>query len=256
MSKRVIFGDWDSAPHLTEEMKQKYLAEMLPSLRDARTRGIPFLGSGAVYPVPLDTISVKPFPIPDSWLRVYGLDVGWNRTAALWGALDPTTDILYLYSEHYVAGDAPQVHAAAIKGEGIVSSHRAPWIKGVIDPAARGRTQTDGLRLIAEYRNFGLDVQPAVNAIQAGIEAVWARLASGRLKVFSTLQFFFKEFMLYRRDQSGKIIKKFDHLMDALRYLVMSGIARAEAVPVKEEEDYSGRWKVGAQAGSASWMSA
>jgi len=31
-----------------------------------------------------------------------------------------------------------------------------------------------------------------------------------------------KEFNLYHRDENGKIVKKNDHLLDALRYLIMS----------------------------------
>ena len=28
---------------------------------------------------------------------------------------------------------------------------------------------------------------------------------------------------MYRRDQAGRIVKEFDHLLDAMRYLIMSG---------------------------------
>ena len=111
--RRVVFATWDDVPHLTEAMKQSQLATMDPHLRDARTRGIPFLGSGAVYPVPTDVIEIRPFAIPDHWPRGFGMDVGWNRTAAIWGALDPANDILYLYDEHYVAEENPNVHADA-----------------------------------------------------------------------------------------------------------------------------------------------
>ena len=45
----------------------------------------------------------------------------------------------------------------------------------------------------------------------------------GRLKVFTSLSNWYSEFRMYRRDQEGRIVKEFDHLMDAFRYLVMSG---------------------------------
>jgi len=237
--KRLVFCDWSSVPHLTEAMKAKQLADMDPHLRDARTRGIPFLGSGAVYPVATEVIEIKPFAIPDHWPRAFGLDVGWNRTAAIWGALDRDSDILYLYDEHYVAQETPQVHVQAILGYAGKSNLRAKWIPGVIDPASKGRTQTDGEKLLETYRNLGLDVETAVNAINAGVHEVWLRLSSGRLKVFSTLQFFFKEYLLYRRDENGKIIEsksRPNHLMDAARYLVMSGIQNMKAVPYRSNE--------------------
>lgn len=224
-------------------MKAKQLADMDPHLRDARTRGIPFLGSGAVFPVTTDVIEIKPFAIPDHWPRAFGLDVGWNRTAALWGAMDPTNDILYLYDEHYVAEETPSVHAAAIMGYGIHSHYRAKWIPGVIDPAAQGQGQRDGIKLIEDYRALGLDLEAAMSKVtESAVRDVWLRLSSGRLKVFNTLQYFFKEYLLYRRDTKGKIMEsktRPDHLMDCLKFLVVSGISRMKQVPFEKESEFN-----------------
>jgi hypothetical protein len=74
-------------------------------------------------------------------------------------------------------------------------------------------------------------LQPAVNAVEAGLLATWGRLSSGRLKVFSNLQNWLSEFRIYRRDESGRVVKANDHLMDCTRYLVMSGLSRAAALP-------------------------
>ena len=98
-------------------------------------RGIPSLGAGAIYPVPESEVVVQPFKVPHYWPICYALDVGWNRTAALWAAHDTETDTAYLVSEHYRAHAEPPIHAEAIKARGA-------WIPGVIDPAARGRSQT------------------------------------------------------------------------------------------------------------------
>lgn len=135
-----------------------------------------------------------------------------------------------------MAQEEPVIHAAAIKGTNTpVNSkfgvHRAPWIPGVIDPAARGRSQTDGKRLVEVYRGLGLDLEYADNSVEAGITEVWNRLSTGRLKVFRTLTNFFNEYRLYRRDKNGKIVKMGDHLMDAIRYDIMSGLSRA--IPVR-----------------------
>lgn len=220
-------------------MKTKQLADMDPHMRDARTRGIPFLGSGAVYPVPTDVIEVRPFAIPDSWPRAFALDVGWNRTAALWGAWDRESDIVYLYDEHYVAEENPNTHANAIMGYGTKGNLRAKWIPGVIDPASNGRSQKDGEQLFAAYVNLGLDIEMSKNGVDAGIHEVWLRLSSGRLKVFSHLQFFFKEYLLYRRTKEGKLVKnkqRPDHLMDCCKYLILSGIERMKPVPYQGSE--------------------
>jgi Terminase RNaseH-like domain len=93
-------------------------------------------------------------------------------------------------------------------------------MEGVIDPAARGRSQIDGTRLIEVYRDLGLRLYPAKNEVEGGIQAVQNALATGKLKIFNTLQNIQKEYTLYRRDLNGKIIKENDHLMDCMRYLI------------------------------------
>jgi hypothetical protein len=50
--------------------------------------------------------------------------------------------------------------------------------------------------------------------------------------VFSTLVNFKAEYRIYRRDENGHIVKQFDHLMDDMRYLIMSGLDRAKVRPV------------------------
>lgn len=230
MSKWCIGIGWDDVPHLTAEDKAELLDSIPPYQRDARTKGIPQLGSGVIYPVAPDIYTCEAFAIPDWWPRAYALDVGWNRTAAIWGAWNRDNDTVYLYDEYYVAEAPPQVHADAIKGRG-------EWIPGVIDPASAGSNQKDGTQLISEYRALGLDVSPADNTVEAGIHSVYRRLISGRLKVFRHLVNWTSEVRLYRRDEKGKIVKERDHLMDATRYLIMSGMGRAETAPSHRWED-------------------
>ena len=53
------------------------------------------------------------------------------------------------------------------------------------------------------------------------------------------------EFRLYRRDEKGNVVKENDHLMDATRYLVVSGLQVATTEPVKRNTDRgyaSGGW--------------
>lgn len=223
-TRAVIMATWDDAPHLTEPMKRAMLDTYPPYQRDARSKGIPQLGSGAIYPVPESEFLVDPFEIPAHWPRVYALDVGWNRTAALWLALDRESQTVYAYSEHYRGQAEPSVHANAIRARG-------EWIPGVIDPASRGRSQIDGQQLLSDYRDLGLELAEADNAVEAGIYAVWERLSAGRIKVFRTLQNFLAEYRLYRRDDKGRIVKANDHLMDDLRYGIVSGLQHAITKP-------------------------
>ena len=143
------------------------------------------------------------------------LELFEKRKVAL-RARDPGS--IYLYSEHYQGQGEPASHAQAILGRGA-------WIPGVIDPACLGSSQIDGRTLMEIYRSLGLSIFPAVNAVEAGITEVWNLLVSGRLKVMVNLTNWLREFRKYHRDDkgSGKIVKRDDHLMDATRYLIVSG---------------------------------
>ena len=229
--KYVVTATWDDAPHLTERQKTELLASIPAYQRDARAKGVPQLGSGAIYPILEDEILVEPFEIPPSWPKAYALDVGWNRTAALWMAWDQQSDVIYLYSEHYQGKAEPVIHAEAVKARGA-------WIPGVIDPAARGRNQKDGTRLIDDYVGLGLSLTCAINAVESGLLAVWQRLSTGRLKVFKGLQNFLAEYRVYRRDDNGKIVKENDHLMDDMRYLISTGLSVAMTAPPDDYQDW------------------
>jgi len=209
--KAVVQAGWDDAPWLDKETKARLLEDTPLHLRAARSKGEPGMGSGNVYAVALEDIVVPPFAIPKDWKKMYALDVGWNRTACLWIAIDPSNDVVYAYDEHYIGEQHPAIHALAIKSRG-------DWIRGVIDPASRGRSPQDGQQLIRNYKDAGLKILPANNEVDAGIQKVHERLAAGKLKFFSTCVNLQKEYALYRRDVKGKIIKENDHLMDCLRY--------------------------------------
>ena len=123
-SRSVILATWDDVPHLDERAKEMLFASYMPFQRDARTKGIPALGSGAIYPVPESDIVIPDFALPNHWPRAYGMDVGWNRTAAIWGAFDRETSTSYLYSQHYRGEAEPVVHAEAVKSRGKMDSWR------------------------------------------------------------------------------------------------------------------------------------
>lgn len=226
-SKHVVMASWDDVPHLSAKTKEILWNSIPPFQRDARSKGIPQLGAGAIYPVPESDVVVADFEIPAHWPRGFSMDVGWNRTSAGFWALDRDNDILYRTGEHYRGEAEPSIHAQAIKARG-------EWFPGVIDPASRGRSQADGKMLLQSYIDLGLDLDIAFNGVESGIYQVWQRLSSGRLKVFASCQNWRYEFRLYRRDEKGWIVKTNDHAMDETRYMIMSGIARMKTKPVEQ----------------------
>lgn len=210
-SKFYCTATWDDVGHLDAKTKKELWDSIPVHERESRAKGVPTIGVGKIYPIDIETLLIDPFELPKHWTKGYALDVGWNKTAALWGALDRDSDALYLYSEHYMGQAEPAVHASAIKGRGKMT--------GFIDPASKGRSQHDGEQLLQLYRNEGLTLLMADNAVEAGIFDVYQRMTSGRLKMFRTLVNLQKELSIYHRDENGKVVKKSDHLADCMRYL-------------------------------------
>lgn len=229
--KYVTQVSWEEVPHLDDRQKKKILNSYSDFEREARSKGIPSLGAGAIYPYLEDSIVVQPFKIESWWPKAYGLDVGWNRTAAVWGAMDPESRQIYIYSEHYEGQSQPAVHASAIKARG-------DWLFGAIDPGSIGGSQVDGRALFDLYCEEGLNLELADNSVEAGILAVGQMFATGQLKIFSTCKNLLAEYRVYRRDEKGKILKKNDHALDALRYLVMSARDIMRALPDPDEIEY------------------
>lgn len=218
MSRLLVTATWEDVPHLSRAEKDELWQSIPPYQRDARAKGIPQLGSGAVYQVPESTITVDDFALPKHWPRAYALDAAQaGPTAAVWGALDREGDVLYIYSVYKREQAEPSIHAAAVRARG-------QHLPGVGDVA--GIANADGIQFLSLYRELGLDIDLADKGVESGIQRVWELLSAGRLKVFASCGAWFEEFRLYRRDEKGRIVKSNDHLMDATRYLVVSGVNR------------------------------
>lgn len=216
-SRAAISIAWADAPWLDEDAKKQIRESTPPHLRATVEFGTFAVGEGSIYPIPVEEIVVpmaETFSIPKHWRFVYGMDVGWNVTPAAFLAQNPDTGVWYMYDEYYGQQQPPAVHAERIK------SVAGDWMVGLIDPASRSKSQSDGEQLLTQYKKLGLRLRVADNAVESGITKVWSLLASGKLKIFANCHNFLNEYVLYRREK-GQIVKKNDHLLDALRYAVM-----------------------------------
>lgn len=224
-----VQAGWNDNPYLQDAEKQQLRKSMAPHELEAREKGIPSLGSGMVYPVAESAITCNPFEIPEFWPRVYGLDFGWTApTAALFGAHDRDNDVIYFYGEYALAELTPQQHASNLLKLG------ADWIPGVFDPSGLQSSIKDGDKLAQVYHDVGLIyLYKADNAKEAGIAKTLTRMQNGQLKLFNTLSQTLKELRIYGRDENGIVRKGNDHLMDCMRYVVMSGLglARPQRLP-------------------------
>lgn len=233
MAKFVVNLTMNDAPHLKAEEIQEILSSYSPHERDARSKGIPQLGSGAIYPLVEADVICDPFLPPDKWPRAAAMDVGWKKTAALWGTYDVKSDCIYLYSEYYRGYAEPSIHADGIAARG-------RWVPIAVDCHSDRHSEAGAEALLTTYEKLGLNISKANNGpgtVDPSILEVFQRLSSGRLKIMSHLLNTLSEFRVYRRDVNGKIVKENDHLMDAMRYLVMSILQIMELPPPDDIED-------------------
>tara|TARA_Y100000310_G_scaffold312663_1_gene360196 strand:+ start:1739 stop:3190 length:1452 start_codon:yes stop_codon:yes gene_type:complete len=218
------------ADHYSDAQRQ-YIVEMHPEHeREARTMGVPALGSGRVFPVEEIYIKEEGFQIPGYWTRGVGMDIGYDHpTAAVWGAFDADTDTLHIYDAYRVKEETPAVHSAAILARG-------DWIP-VFWPHDALKHDTGGSckQIAQQYRDLGVHMfrahathSPAKMekegtggfGTEAGIQRLIDRMRTGRLKVSDHLYDWFEEYRIYHR-KDGKVVKMNDDLMSATRILEM-----------------------------------
>lgn len=212
----------DDAEHIPLADRQKIIASYPAHEREARTLGIPALGSGRIFPVAEQQISVAGFKIPDHWRLIGGLDFGWDHPfAAVKLAYDGDNDAIYVVNAYRQSQALPAIHCAAIKAWGA----DMPWAwphDGYATEKGSGeqlRQQYRGhsLRMLPEHAQFPGD---RGNSVDAGLVEMHERMETARFFVFSHLADWFDEFRLYHR-KDGKVVKQADDLMDATRYAMM-----------------------------------
>jgi hypothetical protein len=87
----------DDVGHFTAEEKAKIIASYPAHEREARTKGIPTLGSGRIFPVPEETLAIEHREFPRHWPRIGDMDFGWDHPfAAIELVWDRDTDTVYV----------------------------------------------------------------------------------------------------------------------------------------------------------------
>jgi phage terminase large subunit-like protein len=216
----------EDAPHFTPEQIEQIRASYPAFERDARTRGIPMRGSGAVFPINLEDLLCEGFSIPGHWRQICGIDFGWDHpSAGVRLAHDPDSDALYVTAEYRAKEQTPLMFAGAVKPWG----DWLPWAWPHDGHQSGGKFGAqDQKQLATIYRSHGLKMlgshstfQNGSNGVEAGITEMLERMQTGRLKVFNSCRLWAEEFNAYHR-KDGVIVKEHDDLMAATRYALMS----------------------------------
>jgi len=215
---------WDDSPHLSEDEKARLLLSYPEWQRDARTRGIPMLGEGAVFTISDSELLCDPFEIPAHFRQVCGVDFGISHPAAgVWIAHDPDRDIVYVTDCYKATGETSVYHAEAIK-------RRGKWIPVSWPHDGLQKDKASGVALMTMYLEHDVnmlhvsarydDKIGGAQAMEPSVIDILERMRTGRFKVFSNLSEWMEEKRLYHR-KDGRIVREKDDLMSATKYAVM-----------------------------------
>lgn len=213
----------DDAGHMTPEKKAEIIAKYKPYEKEARTKGIPMLGSGRIFPYTDESITEATIPlhkIPPEWFKGWGVDFGIDHPfAASLCAIDRDTDCFHVLHTIRVSDQQALQHSVAIKNVAV----RAP----VFWPHDGHKRESDAKAIAEKYKNFGLHMWPehathksGGYGVEAGLLEMDGRMTTGRFKVGAHLTDFFDEFHLYHR-KDGVIVKLRDDIISSVRAAVM-----------------------------------
>ena len=182
---------------------------------------------GQIYPDFEPSVHIVPDFSPDpGWRRFIAIDHGrTNPTAILWGAVDQD-DKIWIYREHYEAGHDVDYHARMCKAylnEGKYETY-------VIDPSTGAGKKDDPETIGNRYRQLGIPVINANNDVQGGIDKVTEYIKNNKIFITRSCENLKREMTNYQWEQPSasridlnqpeKPLKKDDHAVDSLRYLV------------------------------------
>jgi phage terminase large subunit-like protein len=230
----------DDAAHYTDKQRQTIIDSYPAHEVESRTKGIPTLGSGIVFPVTEESIVCPAFDVPESWPVIAGIDFGWDHpTAAVKVAWDRDSDTAYVTSTYRVREATPLVHAGALRAWGAIPF---AWPHDGLQ-----HDKGSGEKLADIYRQQGLNFlrdramyQDGSNGLEASVMDMLQRMQTGRFKVFSHLHDWLEERRLYHR-KDGLIKKEKDDLISATRYAIMCmrfAAVKQDAAPLKYDDSW------------------
>ena len=213
----------DDVNHYSDDEKKTIISSYPAHELEARTKGIPVLGSGRIFPVSENDIAIDHREFPPHWPRIGGMDFGWDHPfAAVELVWDRDADVVYVSRTHRLREATPVLHAATLRAWG----KELPWAW-----PRDGRRETlegAGVALAEQYREQDLNLlfehaqfPDGSVSVEAGLMEMLTRMQTGRFKVFKHLNDWWEEFRLYHR-KDGKVFKEGDDLMSATRYAIMS----------------------------------
>lgn len=220
---------WEDAPHLLKQERER----MKRSYRDhevqARTMGVPMMGEGAIFTTNEDLLTVNPFPIPNHWLQIKGIDFGIGHPFGFGRiAWDRDSDVVYVTDSYRKSNKLAPYHAEKIKGND-------NWIP-VAWPHDGHKRDGLGVEYQKRYRDLGVNMlsqSARYNRDKGGAQDKWKiieeireREETGRFKIFKTATEYLEERRNYHikmdKNDVADIVDRKEDVLKAVFYAVMS----------------------------------
>lgn len=241
----VVTVDMDDNPHLSGRAKKRALSGLSDEEREARKHGRFVHFAGLIYgnDFQRSTHVIPQIEVPRAQpngeeklgkplVPIYvGIDPGMQYMAAVVYAYVDQDGKIVVFHELALKDSTISVVADAIKAYNKANEFepQSYWI----DPAAKIRNNHTGRTEQFEYLMQGIKATLGQNDVMAGINVIKARLQQNppQLIVSAECREIIREFARYRWSTPSHLpeathkdqpVKRDDHLLDALRYLVMS----------------------------------
>lgn len=237
----MVTATWDDAPHLKKEDKDRLIASYPQHQVEARTKGIPMLGEGAIFTHPESDLVVDPFEIPSYFAQIKGIDFGVDHPAGYGKiAWDRDKDIIYVVDSWAKSGCDVSDHAERINKDDIWAPVAWPHDGGNREKSTGKQLKTyyveAGVKMLGKSARYpkkeGKEETGGSQRQWPIIEEIKLREQNGSLKVFKTATKYLEERRNYHT-KDGKIVSKRDDALKAVFYaIMMRRYARAHHMPV------------------------
>lgn len=245
---------WNDAPHLSDDDKAELLAGYPEYQREMRSKGVPVLGSGAVYPfndseingcITKEEIDANPYLYKMLWCCDFGYSSNSEAdpSVLILLAYSMENDCIYTVSEWNSKKDSFKNRLAHMPDHmaSIIKASDYPYAPLIVPHDGKRQIEGTNTTRISEFKRLGINVIPTVFEIPFQYKTGAFEISKHTRSLHWTIQFMNKlfseeklkinvpqmkqlmnEFRVYQWKENGEPVDKNNHHLDALRYGAIS----------------------------------
>jgi PBSX family phage terminase large subunit len=231
----VQFPTWANESYPKDEI-ERMKATLDSDTFDMRYRGLFRKREGIIYKDFIEERDCVPeFTVPSDWLRLGGIDWGYNDPFVFLDiAVDTRNEMIYIVNEYYKRGQTSEIHAYNI------SQMIDPDVNYITYYDPSGAQNVQDLR--RELHRIGVKnvyLNPGENELMGGVEYLMSLFRKGKIKVIAkNCPNFIEEISMYSweggKDGGNYRDKPRDednHTMDGMRYPIFTHLHKWFGVP-------------------------